>query len=258
MRLLVTRPVAEAEATARRLEGLGHQPFIEPLSRIEALDPPPPLGKFAAVLATSANAFVHAPRWLQDAGRIILDLPCFVVGQRTAAAAKAAGFSEIRYPAEASRTSDSDPLQEAGGDALALAQWVADTVTPGETLLYLAGQPRRPELEQRLGGNGFTIEVVECYRAQAIEELSPALIAAIEVGALDGVLHYSPRAAALFAGLSMSAGLAGSAGGLRHYCLSKAVAASLAPLGPADVRLAARPDQDAMLALLQPPETPSP
>ena len=59
MRLLVTRPQPAAEATARRLEVMGHQPLLLPLARAEhlpeaarkALELP-----HAAVALTSAEA----------------------------------------------------------------------------------------------------------------------------------------------------------------------------------------------------------
>jgi uroporphyrinogen-III synthase len=92
MHILLTRPERQGEQTAALLRARGHQVTPAPLLRIEAksgVDPGE--GSYAGLAITSMNAvYAVAERgWKNE----ILDVPAFVVGERTAQAARTAGFS---------------------------------------------------------------------------------------------------------------------------------------------------------------------
>ena len=90
MKLLILRPEPGASETAERALAMGLDPIVAPLFAIAAMSGPPvDAGRFDAVLVTSANGARHAP-----AGLAVL--PCFAVGERTAAAAREAGFVQVR------------------------------------------------------------------------------------------------------------------------------------------------------------------
>ncbi|HEX8240618.1 MAG TPA: uroporphyrinogen-III synthase [Allosphingosinicella sp.] len=90
MKLLVLRPEPGASETAERARAIGLDPVVAPLFAIIAVAGPPiKAGRFDAVLLTSANGARHAPSGLAN-------LPCFAVGESTAAAARAAGFADVR------------------------------------------------------------------------------------------------------------------------------------------------------------------
>lgn len=90
MKLFVLRPEPGASETAARARALGLQPVVAPLFAIQRVQGPPvDPGRHEAVLLTSANGARHAPTGLTG-------LLCFAVGEGTAAAARAAGFSEVR------------------------------------------------------------------------------------------------------------------------------------------------------------------
>ncbi len=89
---------------------------------------PLPSGPFDALLATSRHAFTQGPD-LQRWGK---RLPVFAVGRRTAEAARAAGFDDVRIGA---------------GDGEGLATLVRLTLPRPARLLYLAGRDRKPTLE---------------------------------------------------------------------------------------------------------------
>src|ERR1043166_8938182 len=91
MRLLVTRPEEDAARTAQALRARGHAVLIAPLLRIEAIEADLS-GSWTAVLMTSANAARALSGHRQAAA--LLRLPAFTVGDRTAEAARAAGFTE--------------------------------------------------------------------------------------------------------------------------------------------------------------------
>jgi uroporphyrinogen-III synthase len=89
VKLLILRPEPGASETAARAAAMGLDPVVAPLFEIIPVDAPPvEAGRFQAVLLTSANGARHAP-----AGATAL--PCFAVGERTAKAARAAGFGEV-------------------------------------------------------------------------------------------------------------------------------------------------------------------
>lgn len=232
MRVLVTRPAAEAASLAATLAALGHQPLIEPLLEIKyRLDELPPLDGVAALLATSANgvaAFAAAsPR---------RDLPCYAVGDRTAAAARGVGFERVA---------------SAGGDSVALARLVMGRCDPtAGALLHAAGAAVAGDLAGTLGAAGFTVRTALLYDMEPVAALSHEAARALGSGTLDAALFFSPRTAAHFAELLRQAGLEATAGGLDAICLSPAVANALAPLPFRRILAAVRPTQGSLLDAL--------
>jgi uroporphyrinogen-III synthase len=90
VKLLILRPEPGASETAERARAMGLEPLVAPLFAIsEVAGPPVEAARYDALLLTSANGARHAPAGLTA-------LPCFAVGERTAAAARAAGFAEVR------------------------------------------------------------------------------------------------------------------------------------------------------------------
>lgn len=232
MRVLVTRPEPDASRTAAKLERRGHEVVLDPLLALEILPVPGlPAGPFAALAVTSANAMralaaLSLPETLRG-------LPLFAVGRHSAEAARAAGFTQV---------------QDADGDAAALAWLIAQTLPPGARLLHLAGEERARDLGTLLAPARIEVTLLVLYRMRAADSFGPAA-AALEAGALDAVLHYSPRSAAAFAALAGRAGLAEAARGPRHLCISAAAAAPLAALG-ARVEIAAAPNEESLAQLL--------
>jgi uroporphyrinogen-III synthase len=232
VRLLITRPQDDGERTAAALRARGHSVVLAPLLRIASVAADLGPGPFAAVLATSVNA-AHAvaahPRLAE-----LRPLPLYTVGRRSAEAARAAGFAAVH-------SADSD-----AHDLIAVvAQKHAETGAP---LLYLAGEDRSVDLAAELGRRGLTVRTAVVYRAAAAERLPPEAEQALATGELDGVLHYSRRSAAAFLRCADAADLRPHALALTHFCLSAQVAEPLT--GGANVRIAARPDEETLLYLV--------
>jgi uroporphyrinogen-III synthase len=232
VRLLVTRPQEDGERTAATLRARGHSVLVAPLLRIELLaaaniEP----GPFAAVLTTSANAARAVAQ--HGRGGELRTLPLYTVGQRSAEAARAAGFTDVH---------------SADGDAHGLVALVAGRLAGSATpLLYLAGEDRTADLTEELGRHGLTVRTVVVYRAAAAERFPPAAAQAIMAGELDGVLHFSRRSAAAFVRCAGTGGLRDRSLRLTHYCLSAQVAAPLIEAGAATIRLATRPVEAALI-----------
>ena len=87
MAVLVTRPHPDNEATARALRARGFEVLLAPMLRFEPVAlPDDPAADYAAIIVTSANALRAVEPQL--AGRRLLELPLFAVGEHTASAAR--------------------------------------------------------------------------------------------------------------------------------------------------------------------------
>ena len=96
----------------------------------------------------------------------------------------------------------------------------------------------------------MTVETAVVYRAARLPALPPAAASILKAGGLDGVLHYSRRSALAYVACATDGGLLEQALAPTHYCLSRAVAEPLAAAGARDVRIAARPEEAALLDLI--------
>jgi uroporphyrinogen-III synthase len=231
MRVVVTRPQADSERTAAALEALGHEVLVAPLMRVEPVAADL-AGTWSAIVITSANALQAIPA-IADG---VKTLPVFAVGDRSAEAARRAGFSQV---------------SSANGDINDLVRLVATRGAGAKApLLYLAGEDRSGDLVAQLAAHGIDAEMKVVYRVVA-EVFPPVLAAALESGDVDAVLHFSRRSAELFVEGARSSGVAGPAEDVRHLCLSSQVAEPLA--GASRIAVAARPEEAALIALLRAP-----
>ncbi len=228
MRVLVTRPEAQAARTARRLAELGHEPVVAPALEIAATREPLPKSAFDFVLATSAQAFAG----IELPARFTA-LPLACVGEKTAQAGRKAGFLRIQVAPH--------------GEALA-----KELAAEGNarSALYLAGRERKDALETILRAKNWRVEIVETYAATPVAAWTDEIRAALDAGDIDAVLHYSPRSAAIALALIGRE----AARRLRHYCLSPAVAAACRDWAPAEkIVSASHPDEESLMTLLSKP-----
>jgi len=234
VQLLLTRPVPDAERTAAALRARGHSVIVAPLLRIEPIaDAEIGSGPWAGVLVTSANAAsaIAAHQRLPA----LVHLPVLAVGDRSAEAMRAAGFADVA---------------SAAGDVGDLARLVAARIESGAPLLYLAGLDRSGDLAGALGRRGFVVRTVAIYRAVAAADLARAAAEALKAG-IDGVLHFSRRSAEAYVNAARSAGLIDRALAKPiHFCLSAQVAEPLAQAGAADIRIAPKPAEAALIGLV--------
>ncbi len=233
MHLLVTRPEPDGERTAAQLRARGHDVRLAPLLRIEAVaDADLGGGPFAAILLTSANgARALATHLRRDE---LLELPVLAVGRSSADAARAAGFADTV-------SADGD-----GGDLARLA--AACFAGSGRSLLYLSGEDRARDLAGELAVQGLAVRTVVIYRAVKAQNLTPEALAALGGGGIDGVLHFSRRSVETY--LDCAAELLDRALKPIHFCLSARAAEPLKAAGAAVIRVAPRPDEDALMELV--------
>jgi len=229
----VTRPEPDASREAETLVARGHQAVLASLLEIEFGDWPLQLAGAQGLVASSRNAIraLAAHPQLGEA----LKLPLFAVGEATAGAARELGFAEIVI---------------GPGTAAELAALIASESEPGGgPFVHLAGETLAFDLKGALEAEGFVIQKSVLYRAIPADALPPEALNQLADGRLDGAILMSPRSAAIFAVLVAKHGLAKQAARLVCYCLSKAVAEEVVPLG-CETRVAARSREEDVLALL--------
>jgi uroporphyrinogen-III synthase len=224
MRVAVTRAPPENQKTADALRALGADPVLAPLLRIEPRTFDSDVADIQALLFTSAagvrNFSAQAPR---------RDLPALTVGDATAAAARDAGFSDVR---------------SADGDVHALAAFAAGMLQPVKgRLIHASGAHVAGDLVQALSSRGFQAERRIVYEAVAVTALPDSLR-----GQFDAILFHSARASEIYTVFG-----AATAPNMVAGCLSPAIAASLDQAGWKRIIVAPRPREDALLTALLAP-----
>jgi uroporphyrinogen-III synthase len=233
MRIVVTRPQADSERTAAVLRARGHDVLIAPLLQVEpvATDFSSSWGGIIITSANAPGAIAGHP-----AREKLIKLPLYAVGKRSADAARAVGFTNVT---------------SAGGDVRDLVRVIttrrADAAAP---LLYLAGEDRAADLVAELVACGIAAEMAIVYRAISAP-FPPALSAALKAGEVDAVLHFSRRSAENYLSGAARAGVAERALSVQHLCLSAPIAEPFVQAGAGNVAIAKRPDESALLALLE-------
>lgn len=233
MRILLTRPQPGAAQTADALRARGHAPIVAPLFQIEILSKvDPKAGDWAAILLTSANALLGI---LKSAGRSAWrGIPLFAVGDRTAQAAREAGFTNVT---------------SAAGNVNDLIGVIAAQLKPPARLLYLAGEERTGDLAGALQAKNFAVDTVVVYRVLVAPAL-PEPAAAALAGDIEGVLHFSRRGAEVFLNAARNSRLLEAALNKPvHFCMSEQVATPLRQAGATRIQVAAQPNADALLEL---------
>ncbi|MDX2274104.1 MAG: uroporphyrinogen-III synthase [Hyphomonadaceae bacterium] len=218
LRIAITRAQPEAEKTAARVKQSGAEPVLAPLLSIEPRQFDTNIADAQALLFTSSNG-VHGFAGQTGARNVAV----FAVGESTAAAARAAGFADVR---------------SADGDVVALAKLVQASLDPhAGALIHISGRHIAGDLAQSLRAAGFQVERRIAYEAVAATRLPKAFEAPLDV-----VLFHSARAAEVFVRLG-----AEKAAGLRAACFSAAVAQAASAAPWAALAVAKAPREQALI-----------
>ncbi len=229
--VLITRPEPGASETAARVAALGYEPVVAPLLEIQTLRPPlPPSGHVQAIAVTSGSAISPLPASHRH-------LPLFAVGEATAARARAARFAHA---------------SSADGDAAALAALVARSCDPNAGPVLLAcGREQGTALAGDLRARGFTVIRRVVYVAVPVASLPDAAREAFASRALIAALFFSAETARHCTRLLQAARLQQSVRSVDALAIGRPAAVALQALPWRRILVAARPNQDAMLALLR-------
>jgi uroporphyrinogen-III synthase len=120
----------------------------------------------------------------------------------------------------------------------------------GGTLLHIAGEGGEGRLKTMLEAAGFDVRMEILYGTEAIESLPPHALSALAENRLDAVAVFSPRSASILAALIYKSGIEESCAPLISIAISQRASDSLGALPFRERRVAAQPNQDAMLAAI--------
>jgi uroporphyrinogen-III synthase len=229
--VLVTRPEPGASDTAARVAALGYRPVIAPLLEIRpARATLPPSGSVQAILVTSGNALPALPVSHRH-------LPLFAVGEATATQARRIGFAQVI---------------SADGDAAALASLVTErSDRHAGPLLLASGHGQGEALAADLRTRGFRVIRRVVYAAVPVANLPEIAREAFAAGRLTAALFFSAETARQCVRLLQAARLHEAVGAVEALAIGQRAAVALETLRWRQIRVAARPNQDAMLALLR-------
>ncbi|QWG23625.1 uroporphyrinogen-III synthase [Bradyrhizobium sediminis] len=240
MAVLVTRPHPDDATTAASLRGRGYEVLQAPVLRFEPVAFHDDMdARYSAVIVTSASAVRGIDHHLK--GHRLLELPLFAVGERTADAARRAGFTHV-----ISANGDAAGLRD-----LVRARVKAKELKKASTLLYLAGADLARDLAGELGESGLRVVTWTTYRMVPVGSLPREVCDAFAANRIEAVLHYSRRSARAFLDAARADGVEISALSIVQCCISAAVASVVREAGATQVVVAATPDEDALFEALE-------
>lgn len=222
----VTRSSPDNEKTAGALRQLGFDTLTVPVLRVDglpakALDEQPD-----AIVITSINGVRH-----HSICPALLDIPVFAVGDRTAESAAHAGYTHV---------------VSAAGDVLDLERLIVQSLPQGSRLLHFSAHRPAGDLTGNLRRKGYLATTKPVYETRdvAVSKLLGSVPAPHEI---DVILIHSPRAGHVVKHYLKRTSRPFEA---IVYCISDAAAAPFEGKQGVDIRVAARPDEASMLALI--------
>ena len=171
MQVIITRAGDDAQATARQVAALGCTPVPAPLASRLAMPVTLPDQAFDGIIITSRAGLAM----LDQAQRAPLQsIPVFCAGDASAALARQAGFATVL---------------SATSDVAGLINLINHTLPQGRSLLYLTGEPRKPDIEQAFAGT-MRLTTLVTYMMQTARVFPPEALALL-VDPHPVWLHYS-------------------------------------------------------------------
>ena len=228
--VLITRPEDDSTTIAYAVNQKKYLAFCEPFLDVVFYDTElPNLENYGALVFTSANgvrAFV-----LKSERR---DIPVFTVGDNT--------LEEVRCH-------DFATYKSAQGNVDDLINMLADENIEGSAL-YIRGEHISKQLDGAVSGldiNEFTL-----YRTEKPQQISPNCLDLLRQGIFSHVLFFSARTAETF--VALISGDVQAVSGLKRtkaLCLGDSMIECLSVLPWQDIMVAAEPNRDGLLDLLQ-------
>jgi uroporphyrinogen-III synthase len=203
--VVLTRPLAAAEALAATLSREGANPFVFPALAIEDMVPSAAaeealcgLAQCALAIFVSANAVEKGLAAARARGAWPAATRVAAIGEATALALRNSGFESVISPRE---RHDSEAL-------LALAEMRA---LKGCKVIVFRGEGGRERLREVLASRGAHVDYVECYRRVRPRTDPSALLAAWRQGKIHAVSALSAQTLENFLAMVGDAGLAAAA-----------------------------------------------
>lgn len=236
MRVLITRPLVDAQRTAEPLRERGVEAVIEPLFSISTIPAAAVrLDGVQGFLVTSANGARALADTVPKDAPIAFAMPVYAVGDTSATVARERGFSQVL---------------SADGDVAALAALVRRKAKPDAgALVHAAGTEVAGDLGGDLAADGFEVRRERLYETRQAVALSRETREMLASQKIHAAFFYSPRTAKIFVELARKAKVTDACRTITAYCLSQAVAEDARQVPFTRVRVAEEPTQDALLSL---------
>lgn len=226
--ILITRPQVEAEKEAVEIEARGFLPLIVPMLEITPLKVSlPDLSSYQALAFTSANGVRAFADQSQER-----TIPVFTIGTTTADTARQAGFETVH---------EADGTAERLSALLETKDWLPET-----KILHLSGE----DVARDLIVPSITVERLALYKAIQAQTVPADCLEALGQGSITAIMFYSPRTAETTISLLREYGRIGQVSSIKALCISDSVVKCLRDLPWQDVQVADKPDQAAMLQLV--------
>jgi uroporphyrinogen-III synthase len=226
--IIITRTLPGAEKTALRAKSLGLEPIILPAAKVIAKDFKVDIEGLQALLVTSSNA----PQ-LANINDNLLSIPIYAVGDATMDACINRGFTQVI---------------SAGGDANALAVLIADRLKPEDgKLMHLRGDDVAGDVGGLLRACGFELINAVCYTTIINPEFNEKINPLLTENS-GFIMFHSPKGSERFAAALLNTSLDNWCA----ICISEAASQALNGLGFKEIRVAARPNEDAMFDIIKP------
>lgn len=206
------------------------RPVIAPMLTIERRATTlPSASSVQAVLVTSGQALSTLST--------LTTAPLLAVGDATARRARAMDFAVVH---------------SANGDARALAQLTERLCDPsGQPLLLVSGEGQGHALRAMLEQAGFVVMHHAVYAAVPAPTMPEVARKALIQGILRAALFFSAETARVFVRLAKASGLDQNTTNAEAVAIGSETAVALQGVPWRRVRVAAKPTQDEMLALLR-------
>jgi len=233
MTILITRPEPEASELEATLKQLGYQTLVDSMLHIGLLAPGPvDFSAAQALVFTSANG-VRGTENLSTP----TSLPAYVVGSATAKAAQQANFNNIHV---------------SNGDALELCRNIEKELDPAQgPLIHLTGKHTAIDIQHALRTKGFCVKKHVVYEAKPARQFAPETQQALDNRAIQSVLFFSPRSAAIFAKLLQDNKQTIICRSMTAICFSQNIAGALQGTTWKELQVAKRPQMECLLSLLK-------
>lgn len=221
--VLVTRPAHQAGSLMTALTLRGYTPIAAPVLEFVPIEAVYAEGPYRAIVFTSANAVRAFAQADKRRG-----LPVYVVGEATAAAARAAQFERVI-------------IGQTGAEDLSTA--IMSDLPAGSSVLYPSARDNAFDMSSALRDGAISVDRIVAYAMEPASALPEAARSALANPAF--VLLLSARSATAFGRL------AGDLSRISAICLSKKVAEAAALFAFSDVQFAALPTEAALLDRLE-------
>jgi uroporphyrinogen-III synthase len=231
-KMLVTRPEPDASESIARLRALNIEGVAAPLlerAALHALLPDP--RRLVAIALTSANAL----KALDERGALgpYRGLKAFAVGEKTAAEARAQGFSDV---------------VTAGGTLQHLVEEIGAARLKGP-VFYPAARHQSADLGAALKPFGLDVIASKVYEMRAASALKPDILDGLKRDLFGAALFYSRRTAETFVELLRDELDDRARARLHLLCLAESVAEPLLAARFVSVGLADQPSEAGMMTL---------